>query len=91
MSDVQYSEDGNWQWDNDAQEWKPREAGDSSAGGSSSSSPGPSASPEQSASADPSASPEQSGAGVNPAVTADNASDYFTQAMDAAAAEATEV
>ena len=79
MSDVQYSEDGNWQWDNDAQEWKPVEAGASSAAGSSSSSP------------DPSASPEQSGAGVNPAVTADNASDYFTQAMDAAAAEATEV
>ena len=31
MSDVQYSDDGQWWWDNDAQEWKPVEASSSSA------------------------------------------------------------
>jgi hypothetical protein len=105
MSDVQYSEDGQWWWDTDATppEWKPVAAGASSSAGSGSSSPDPSASPEQSASPtssaspeqsaspDPAASPEQAGAGVNTAVTADNADDYFAQAMDAGEAEATEV
>jgi hypothetical protein len=79
MSDVQYSEDGQWWWDNDAQEWKPVEG--QAAGGS-----GQPADPGQ----QPAGDGGQPG-GQAASLSESEANDYFAQSMDAAASDAQEV